>query len=618
MRESCKSEARAGTLLRAAVLIAVTWAAFVPALRNGFVWDDDSFLTANALIHSPAGVGKFWFTAEAPDYFPLTSTLLWVEWRLWGMRAAGYHLTNLLLHAGSSLLLWRVLQRLGLGARIAWAAALLFAVHPVNVQTVAWITQRKNTLALFLGALSVWLWLKSRSEVDAGAARPEAGDRGRKAQVAAYALALLCFALSLLAKTILVTLPVVLALLAWRMKGKLTRRDLAALLPFAAVSAIVATVAFGFQQNRSIGPELALVRPEGWLTRLLGVGWAFWFYLGKALLPVRLCFIYPRWAIDPGNALHYLPLAALAASAGCLAAGAWRARGRSAARSALGTGLLIHLLLLAPVLGLVPIYYFRYSLVSDHYQYPALIAVTALVAAGLDRWLQRAPGAARPIALAALAAAGVAACNVETRNYRDAQTLYRATLRKNPACWMAHCNLGAWLAAEGKATEAVLHYREALRLKPDYAEAHNNLGNALARAGDPQAALAHLEQAIRIRPGYAEAHNNLGVTLVELHRTDEAVRHYRAAIRYAPRYAQPRCNLGDLLAGRGLFAEAADWYRQAIACRPDFAEAHNNLGAALLQLGRVPDAVASFEEALRLNPAYSDARRNLATAQRLR
>ncbi len=273
-------------ILLAVALVALTLLAYLPAMRGGFIWNDDTFLTGNPLIKSWDGLRRFWFTADPPDYFPLTSTSLWLEWRLWGMNPAGYHVVNVLLHALSAMLLWRVLKRLK--APGAWLAGLIFAVHPVNVESVAWITERKNTLAMALFMASLLAYLKFDED-----------DAPR-----AYALALGLFLLALLAKTSVIMLPAVLLLCAWWRRGRIRRRDILRAIPFAALSGALALVTAWYQYHRAIAAEV--VRTDGFLARTAGAGWAAWFYLYKALLPAKLCFVYPRWALAV-SFLSFLP-----------------------------------------------------------------------------------------------------------------------------------------------------------------------------------------------------------------------------------------------------------------------------------------------------------------------
>jgi hypothetical protein len=313
------------------LLALLTVAAYLPVLQGGFIWDDDAFVTNNPLIQQADGLYRFWFTTQATDYFPLTSSMLWVEWRLWAGRPFCFHLVNLLLHAVSAVLWWHVLVRLKLPG--SWLAAAIFALHPVNVESVAWITERKNTLAMVFFALTLLAYVRFE-------------DTGRRRW---YGIALGAFLLSLLAKAAAVPLPVALLGLAWWRRGRPNWRDIQRSLPFFAVSLLLGLVTIWFQYHRAIVTEV--VRDDSLPARLAGAGWAIWFYLYKALFPFNLGFVYPRWVIDPGLFLSWLPpglwLAVLAAF--------WHYRRNDLARAGLFAFGFYGLMLL-PVLGVLNIY----------------------------------------------------------------------------------------------------------------------------------------------------------------------------------------------------------------------------------------------------------------------
>ncbi|MGD1032715.1 MAG: hypothetical protein ABSA05_16425 [Opitutaceae bacterium] len=285
-----------------ALLIAVTVAAYWPTFRAGFIWDDDTFLTANKLIKAADGLRRFWFTREAPDYWPMTSTTLWLEWRLWGMHALGYHATNLVLHIADALLLWRVLVRLRMPG--AYLAALLFAVHPLNVESVAWITQRKNLMAMLFFLLSILFFLGAEA-APAARAPPSPGQEKSKGSWLVYALSLVAFALGMLSKGSLAPLPVVLlGIIAWT--RKISKRDLATVLPFFAVAGVFVCVDIWFQRHGAA----EAIRKAGVGERLLDAGNVIWFYLCKSLLPINLVFFYPQWKVDAGDLAWWIgPLA---------------------------------------------------------------------------------------------------------------------------------------------------------------------------------------------------------------------------------------------------------------------------------------------------------------------
>jgi len=583
------------------LLAALTLFAYLPILRAGFIWDDDTFLTQNPLIKAADGLRRFWATTDATDYWPVTSTTLWAEWRLWGMHAAGYHATNLLLHLAECLLLWRILARLRLPG--AFLAALLFAVHPVNVESVAWIAQRKNLVAMLFFLGSIYCFIKAEPAA-AGAARP--GKDGR----VWYWLSLASFVLAMLSKGSVAMLPVVLlGLIAWR--RKIEPRDLLRLLPFFLVAIGLAAVDVWFQEHG--GTEA--IRNAGILERVLGAGGVIWFYLGKALWPRPLIFVYPQWRVDPGDWRWWLPLLAAIAVTVLLARAAWTRRENGVVRSAPLAAWLYFCVMLVPVLGLTDVYFMKYSLVADHYQHLALIGVAAFAGSSWARWKFK--GSAALAAAVALALAGLTWR--QCLDYRDAETLYRATIANNPSCWMAHNNLGnLWVGVPGRLNDALAQYEEAMRLRPDLPEMHNNLGEVWMKVpGHLNDALAQLEEALRLKPDYAGAHNNLGDALLAMPgRTNEAIAQYREALRLQPNYAEARTNLANALATLpGGLADAIAQYEQALRMNPGLAEAHNNLGYALVRVpGRLNEAIAQYEEALRLQPDYAGAHLNLGAA----
>lgn len=545
----------------AAVLAAATVLAYLPSLSAGFIWDDDNFLTLNPLIRASDGLARFWFTAQATDYWPVTSSTLWLEWRLWGLNAAGYHATNLALHVAEVLLLWSILRRLRFpGAALA---ALLFAVHPVNVESVAWIAQRKNLVAMLFFLLSLAAFL--RSAWGSPAARP--GEPEPRAADRWYGLSLLAFALAMLGKGSVAPLPaVLLGLIAWR--RRLTPRDFVLASPFFAVAAGLAAVNVWFQTH---GSGIAIRSVSG-LDRLLGAGAVVWFYLGKALWPAHLIFIYPQWRIAAGEPRWWLPLAAAAGLTVLL----WR-RSR-AGLFAWG----YFCVMLVPVLGFTDIAFMEYSPVANHYQHLAIVGVVGFAAASWERWHR----ASRAPALAAAAlVVGILGVLTWRQNltYRNVESLYRTTLEENPGSWVAQGNLGGLLAGSGRLPEAIPHLVEALRLRPDYPQAHVSLGSALASQGRLEEARAQFEEALRLRPDFAEGHYNLAM----------------------------------ILEGTGRRSEAAAHLAEALRLKPDFPEAHNNLGVLLAQAGRKAEAMAQFEAALRIEPDFAAARANLEAARRL-
>jgi tetratricopeptide (TPR) repeat protein len=622
----------------AALLAIVAGIAYLPMLHNGFVWDDDTFLTKNPLIKAPDGLFRFWFSTQPSDYWPVTSSTLWVEWRLWGMHAVGYHATNLLLHITEGLMLWSILRRLRVPG--AYLAALLFVVHPVNVESVAWIAQRKNLMAMLFYLLSIHCFLRTRwSDPTPGRLLDSVAGPAPRSRVAPpgdlvmYGLSLLAFILALLSKGSVAPLPVVfLGIIAWRRQA--TSRDILKLAPFFLVAVVLIGVNVWFQTHGWTG----VIRHANGLQRLLGAGAVVWFYLSKALLPVGLVFVYPQWVVSAGNPLWWLPLLAAIGLTALL----WTrlrslspvtpsaarnppaaadqipryARNDRIAKGEIWRGAFFAWLyfgaMLLPVMGFTDVYFMRYSLVADHYQHLAIIGVLALAAAAWAQW------AGEPRLKLALAAGAVAALAVLTWRqcgmYRDTATLYRVTLEKNPDCWMVYNNQGLLETAAGQPEKARQDFDRALQLNPHFYEASVSVGNSDLAQGRPQEALAHYAQALRDNPDYPEGYYSLGRALQSVGQTAEAIPAYERALRLRPDYPDAENNLGIALADSGRISDAVIHYQKAMQLDPAYPEAPYNLGNALHQGGREDEAIQEYEAALRLRPDYPDAERNLGVA----
>jgi Flp pilus assembly protein TadD len=373
------------------------------------------------------------------------------------------------------------------------------------------------------------------------------------------------------------------------------------------VAFVLSLVTIWFQYHRAIGGDV--VQTAGFAGRLATAGWAVWFYLYKAVLPFQLAFVYPRWAVDPHAAISWLPLAALVL---CLGAG-WWAR-RSWGRPLL-FGLGYFLMMLFPVMGFFNIYFQRYSLVSDHWQYFSIMGVIALAVAAAENLLRKLDAVWFGRVLGAMVVVGLSVLTwQQSEIYHDEETLWRDTLAKNPACFLAHNNLGRILRDHGKLAEAEAEYHESLKAKPDFDLAVNNLGVALIDQGREDEAITQLRQALHIRPDYADAHNNLGIALARKGRLDEALEHFRAALQYKPDNAITYNSLGNIFVLRQQYTDAVPEYQAALQLKPDYAEAYNGLGFALASLGRLPEAVTHYREAVRLSAGYAQAHFNLGCA----
>jgi tetratricopeptide (TPR) repeat protein len=510
-------------------LIAVTaFLVYFPALDGGFIWDDNEiYITKNQIIKASDGLYRFWCTSESVEYYPVTNTTFWTEWRLWGMNPTGYHVTNLILHIVESLLIWIILRKLSIPG--AFLAALIFAVHPVNVESVAWIAERKDMMAMLFFLLSILCYLKTEipsSDLQNALNRIASSLSPLPSFLPWYWLSLMAFVLAMLSKGSVTILPVVLLGIVWWLRP-LTRWDFVQTAPFLAVAVVLTPINVWFQTHLTGGT----IRNANFVERLLDAGGVVWFYLYKALLPINLAFVYPQWSIQAGNLLWWLPfLAALIVTAVL-----WRYREGWGRPMFFAWGFFC--VALVPVMGFADTYFMKYSLVADHYQHIALIGVISLATAVWSVWHQRAQSALHWAATVAVVVAVGALSFLTWRQsglYHDEIRLYQSTLEINPGCWMAHNNLGAALVQTGRLKEAIEHYEQSLHFMPDYPDAHFNLGIMLLRTGRPQEAIGHYEQALHFMPDYPEAHNNLAVALLRTGRPKEAIEHYEQALRLSP------------------------------------------------------------------------------------
>jgi protein O-mannosyl-transferase len=496
-------------LAGAALLVGATLLAYWPAFRGGFIFDDNVFLTENPLIHAADGLRRFWFSREAADYWPVTSSSLWLEWRLWGMNATGYHATNVILHVVEVLLLWAVLRRLNVPG--AFLGALLFALHPVNAESVTWITERKNLMAMLFYLLTIF-WFVGKKPRD-------------------YRLSLIAFVLAMLSKGSTVILPLVLlGIVAWRVRPN--ARDAARLAPFFIFAAGLALIESEFSTVLASSD----MQRVGLLERALRAGGIVWFYAGKALWPANLCFDYGMWTIHPDELRWWIPLLAACALTALL----WQYRQGWGRAALFGWGYFCVALL--PVLGFAEVGFMRYSPVSDHYAHLAMVGVCALAGAGWGMAMQKWRIPSLVVVAAVIVMFGVQT-RTQARVYSDAVTLYRDTIARNPDSALALNNLGALLSGAGENDEAIRLLEKAVQLKPDSAESRNNLGLAFYRVGRLRDAGLQYEAALRVRPDFFRARNNLGVVLARLDRLPEAVQQFEEALRIEPSFQEAQTNL---------------------------------------------------------------------------
>jgi protein O-mannosyl-transferase len=554
----------AASLRAAAALVLLTVVVYIPALRAGYVWDD-GVLTENPLVEAPDGLVRFWLSpAQNPHethYWPLVYSTFWLEYRLWGREPWGYHLDNVLLHAACVLLLWAVLRRLEVPG--AWPAAALFAVHPVHVESVAWIAERKDVLsgALYLGALRAYL--ESR------------GSSGRSGGW--YALAFGLFVLALLSKSIVVTFPLVVLLVLWWKQGELVwRRDVRPLVPFVLAGGLLTLFDLWLFYGISTASTLEISAIE----RLQVAGRALWFYPAKLLWPHPLAALYPKWTLDATSVWTWLPhVAAL----GLLAA-LWQLRPR------IGRGpfaaVAFYVVTIAPALNLLKHGFMVFAWVADRFQYLASAGLIVLVAAAATRLGSSAGRQRMALAWGALLLVLGGLTWRQAGFYHDYVTLFRHNTAVYPESWPAHVQLSTALTQEGRFDEGIAALNDAIRLRP--AKLHTYvMGRALlqAQAGRASEAAQSFEDALGLEPEDAEVHSAFAGFLAGQGENDRAAEHYRRALRSSPDDPATLNDLGCLLWKQGAREEGLRHLRRAVDLRPGEPAFRANLEEALRDAG---------------------------------
>ena len=539
---------RAGGLSRFTVLGAIALGlmvavSYLPTVWAGFVWDDKLF-SEEPVLRQWSGLWTIWFDPadmkKEAHYWPIVYSSFWLEHKLWGLAPVGYHLVNVVLHLVNSLLVWRLLWRLAVPG--AWAVAAVFAVHPLHVESVAWVIERKDLLSgmFYIGAVLTWI----RFVESPGWSR--------------YGLTLALFCAGMLSKSVVVTFPAALLIWHWWQRDRVTSTDLLRLLPFLVIGLAIAAGDYWFYTARE-----PLSLGYSFVERVLIACRALWFYVGKLLWPTDLAVIYPLWDIRVGDPLAW----AYVAGAAALAALLWFGRHRLG-RGPLA-GVLFFAVTLSPVLGFVDYGYMQFAFVADRFQYLAGVGVMAVLIGAAARGEGR-------------------AFRIGTRGLLAAALVLLGTLTWTQA--------GIYRDEAGFFGHIVAH-------NPEARDAHLNLGNALIQANHPVEALAAARIAVKQRPDFAPGYSNAGIALLKLERFKEAEKILRRGLEIDPRDRDLRQNLAEALRQQKRYTEAAEAYRATLAIDSRYARAHAGLGYALYHLKRYEEAVAALERSLSLEPA---------------
>jgi tetratricopeptide (TPR) repeat protein len=584
---------RGRAIIFALVLGAVTILVYRPAWNGGFLWDDDDYITNNELLTAPDGLRRIWFSLDSPSqYFPLVYTTFRIEHALWGLNPTGYHWVNLLLHVANALLVWTVLARLKVPG--AWLVGAIFALHPVQVESVAWITERKNVLMGFFFLLALLAWI---SFVDERTKRPWLF----------YGLTVMLYLLALSAKTTACTLPVALLLILWLQKKPVTWERIFQIIPFFVLGGAMGALAMWWEHYHQ-GTSRAVFTFLSPIERVLVASRAVWFYLSKLIWPSNLTFIYPRWDVAPTDFLDYVWL--LAGLILCLTIYFVR---RYVGRS-VEVAFAFFVATLSPVLGFIMLYTFRYTFVADHYQYLACIGPIALASAGLVNLADTLKNSRTFIFGVALGVVGLLAVLTwrQAAMYGDVETLWRTTLARNPGCWMAHNNLGIVLFQKGQLDDAIAHYRITLQMQPNFSDADYNLGTALLGKGEVDESIFYCDKAVAKKPNDPDAQVALANALLEKKQIDDAIVHYQKAVAIRPDYFLARYRLGHALLEKGELDSAIKHCRAALLIRPNNSDCHTILAIALDEKGQPAEAIQNYEKALEISPQSVSALNNLA------
>ena len=627
---------RAGRLSRFTALGAIglgliVAVSYLPTVWAGFVWDDKIF-SEEPVLREWSGLWSIWFDPadikREVHYWPIVYSSFWLEHKLWGLAPLGYHLVNVVLHMVSSLLVWRLLSRLAVPG--AWAVAAVFAVHPVHVESVAWVIERKDLLSGMFYFSAVLTWI--RFVESPGWSR--------------YGLTLALFCAGMLSKSVVVTLPAVLLIWQWWQRDRVTSTDLLRLLPFFVVGLAIAAGDYSFYTSWG-----SLSLGYSFVERVLIASRALWFYVGKLLWPTDLAVIYPRWDIRVDDPLAW----AYVAGAAALAALLWFGRHRMG-RGPLA-GALFFAVTLSPVLGFVDYGYMQFAFVADRFQYLAGTGVMAVLIGGAAWGEGRLPHAfqigARGLLAAALVLLGTLTWT-QTGIYRDEAAFFGHIIAHNPEARDAHFNLGHALINTNRLVEGLAVARIAVKQRPDFAPGYSNVGVALLELERFEEAVASYRAALRVDPDYALAHAGLAHTLLAMKRYEEALAsltrsialepdslsaaarhvlagqaaramnqvqaaadHFNRARTLDPHNTHAMDHLAMLRFGQKRYQEALTLYRKMLEVNPDNAQIHSNAGATFYYLGRPEEARRRFERALALKPDLATAQTGLKAARKM-
>ena len=592
----------AKTIIFQAVLLAVlTFIVFSGTIRNGFVWDDDDYIHKNQLLTDPHGLAKIWKSYYAPSYnpeqntpqyYPFVFTSFFLEHKLWGFNPAGYHVINLLLHIANVILLLIVLNKLGFKWYISFITAAIFAIHPTQVESVAWATERKNVLTglFYFAAFLSFLRFEDSSKIKF------------------YLLSIGLFICALLSKTASVMLPVVLILAAY-LRGRPIKKTIIYSIPFFIISLAAGLVTW-LVEHTLVGTKGA-EWDFGLLQRFEIATHSFWFYIGKILWPHPISFLYGQWKVNPYSLEGMMPLiGAIVLLAAVLILHKKTGKLPFFCFGYFG-------FVAAPALGFISFYMMRYTFMADHFIYLGSWSIMLLIVTG-SAWIinhikSEAPKIFTAIAVTIIALGFCAGLSAEqVKKYKNVQSLWEHTISVSPDAWLAHNNLGVIYAGQGQPQRAIEHYLTTIKLNPKYHLAYNNLGVSYAMTNQSEKAIENYKKALELKPDYTESYYNLAAVYSQMEKNNEAAENFKIVVKDRPKYFSAWYNLAICFSKMNKLSEAAEAYKKAAEISPTHPEVHYNLAVTYQLMNKLDDAVIYFQKALELKPAYIEAKYRLA------
>jgi tetratricopeptide (TPR) repeat protein len=594
------------------LFLSMVFLIYSPAINGDFVWDDDLHLTDNKQLESVEGLKNIWLKLGATvQYYPLTFTSFWFEKRLWGNNPTGYHIINLLLHASSAIILWRILIMLAIPG--AFLAALIFLVHPVNVESVAWITERKNTLSGLFYFVSLIFYLRFLKLEDPLAFTKKIFLQKRNWLL--YIFSIISFLLAILSKTATCTLPAVILLLIWWKKGSIKLKDVTLTLPLLFLTFVITHITLSMEKT-TVGAK-GIHWDLSFLERFIIAGKSLWFYLYSLIFPLNIAFSYPKWSMDSAVAINYLPSLTFL---GLIFVLAWFC-------DKLGKAPLVAILFfsgtLLPTLGFFNFYYMRYSFVSDHFQYLACIGPIAVCSALLTKFgtsLSKFSDSVKiscyfPPTCAVLIL--LLLCIVTWKQahiFKSNETLWRNTMKKDPSSGRARVELGREMRKQGEHEEALEHFRKAVVLQPNFHEAHYNLAREYHYKGELSLAISEFKKSLELKSTFHFAIDGLARALAEQGNLKKALQLSRQCIRLQPSFVPGIVTLANILEKLGNSKEAQAYYKRVLKLDLNSYKNYLNLGNSLYRTGNIEKAILNFKKAIHLNSSSTEALYNLGNA----